>query len=313
VQPFVQSAFQSAFRLVFRLFAAGFALSFAVWHSAQAATPQAFRDLQVEVVGEGRPVLMIPGLNSAGETWTETCAALQADGVQCHIVALPGFAGRPSATDANRQAWLDDMRDRLLAYTEARKLKQPIVMGHSLGGFLAMQMAIKQPHAFERVVIVDALAFLGAIQNPAATAESVKPLAEGMRTRMLTQDEASYKAGVTSSVKGLTRDAKRVETLTAWGNTSDRAITSQAMYEMMTTDLRPQLARIEVPTLVLGSWAAYAPYGATRESTMAIFKAQYANLDGVRIELSEGGYHFLMWDDPQWLQSQVRGFIGTSK
>ena len=130
---------------------------------------------------------------------------------------------------------------------------------------------------------------------------------------MLTQDDASYRAGVISNVKGLTRDAGRVETLAAWGNASDRAITGEAMYEMMTTDLRPQLARITAKTLVLGSWAAYAPYGATKESTRAIFEAQYANLDGVRIELSEGGYHFLMWDDPQWLQSQVRGFIGTGK
>ncbi|MGO4776923.1 alpha/beta hydrolase, partial [Lysobacter sp. 2RAB21] len=52
---------------------------------AQAKIVQ-FQDLSVEVVGEGRPVLMIPGLNSAGETWRETCAALQADHVQCHIV-----------------------------------------------------------------------------------------------------------------------------------------------------------------------------------------------------------------------------------
>jgi pimeloyl-ACP methyl ester carboxylesterase len=308
----MQLIVQSAFRRAFRIFAASFALSFAVWHSAHAAEPASFRDLKVEVVGKGRPVLMIPGLNSAGETWTETCAALQADHVQCHIVTLPGFAGQPSAKDANQQAWLDDMRDRLLAYTDARKLKHPVVMGHSLGGFLAMQMAIKQPNTFERVVIVDSLAFLGAIQNPAATAESVKPMAEAMRTRMQTQDDASYRAGVISTVKGLTRDAKRVETLTAWGNASDRAITSEAMYEMMTTDLRSQLAQIKAPTLVLGSWAAYAPYGATKESTTAIFKAQYAKLEGVRIELSEGGYHFLMWDDPQWLQTQVRGFIGGS-
>ncbi|MGO4775191.1 alpha/beta hydrolase, partial [Lysobacter sp. 2RAB21] len=32
-------------------------------------------------------------------------------------------------------------------------------------------------------------------------------------------------------------------------------------------------------------------------------------LDGVHIELSQAGYHFLMWDDPKWLQDQVRGFI----
>ena len=81
---------------------------------------------------------------------------------------------------------------------------------------------------------------------------------------------------------------------------------------MMTTDLRPQVARITVPTLVLGSWAAYAPYGSTKESTTQIFRSQYAQLEGVRIELSDTGYHFLMWDDPQWLQSQVRGFIGKS-
>lgn len=309
----MQLLFQTAFRQAFRLFAASFALLFAAWHGAHAATPESFRGLKVDVVGEGRPVLMVPGLNSAGETWSETCAALQKDHVQCHIVTLPGFAGLPSAADANKQAWLDDMRDRLLAYVDARKLKHPVVMGHSLGGFVALQMAIRQPDTFERVVIVDALAFLGAVQNPAATAESARPMAEAMRTRMLAQDDASYRAGVSAALKGMAHDPKRMETLATWGNASDRAITIEAMYEMLTTDLRGNLDRIRVPTLVLGAWAAYAQYGATKESTAALYRAQYAKLAGVRVEMSEGGYHFLMWDDPQWLQQQVRGFIAAGK
>jgi pimeloyl-ACP methyl ester carboxylesterase len=305
----MQSFVQSKFRRAFRIFAASFALSFAAWHAAHAAEPERFRGLKVEVVGKGRPVLMVPGLNSAGETWSETCAALQADHVQCHIVTLPGFAGVPSAADASQDAWLADMRDRLLAYVGSRKLRHPVVVGHSLGGFLALQMAIKQPNTFERVVVVDSLAFLGAVQNPSATAESVKPVAEAMRARMRSQDDASYRAGVSATLKGLVHDPRRVETLTAWGNASDRTITSEAMYEMMTTDLRVELSEIKVPVLVLGAWAAYAPYGSTKESTAAIYKAQYDKLAGVRIEMSEGGYHFLMWDDPQWLQSQVRGFL----
>jgi pimeloyl-ACP methyl ester carboxylesterase len=134
-------------------------------------------------------------------------------------------------------------------------------------------------------------------------------MAEAMRARMQSQEDASYRAGVSATLKGLVHDPKRVETLTTWGYASDRAITSEAMYEMMTTDLRAELDQIKVPTLVLGAWAAYAPYGSTRESTAAIYKAQYAKLAGVRIEMSEGGYHFLMWDDPQWLQAQVRGFL----
>src|SRR3546814_10981732 len=105
----------------------------------------------------------------------------------------------------------------------------------------------------------------------------------------------------------MSRSPERVKTLAEWSRSSDRATTTQAMYELMTTDLRAQLNTIHTPTLVLGAWAAYAPYGATRESTEAIFRSQYAALDGVRIAMSDSGYHFLMWDDPQWLQAQEIG------
>ncbi|MGO1071873.1 alpha/beta fold hydrolase [Lysobacter sp. CA199] len=275
--------------------------------AAQAKTEQ-FQDLTIEVVGSGRPVLMIPGLNSAGETWRETCAALQADKVQCHIVQFPGFAG---AAPIKTENFCESMRDRLLAYIKARKLARPVVMGHSLGGFIGLEMAIAQPQAIDRLVIVDALAFLGALQNPAATAESMRPRTEAMRKQMTEQDAESYHRGVANAVKGMTLDEKRVATLIEWGKASDRATTAQAMYEMMSTDLRPQLTKIQTPTLVLGSWAAYATYGATKETTTAIFKTQYAGLNGVAIEVSQAGYHFLMWDDPTWLQDQVRGFIGA--
>lgn len=305
MQPLVPTTFR---RIVRRL-AAGLLLSCAAWYPVHAAAPQSFQGLSVEVVGKGRPLLMIPGLNSAGETWRGTCAALQADRVQCHIVQLPGFAGLPAATDASKDAWLADMRERLLAYVETRKLAHPVVIGHSLGGFLALDMASRRPELFDRVVIVDALPFFSAIQNPEATADTAKPMAQAMRARMLAQDEASYRAGVSASLKGLVREQSHLATLAEWGNASDRAVTSQALYEMATIDLRDQVAQIRTPTLVLGSWAAYAPFGATKESTAGIFKTQYAKLEGVRIEMSEGGYHFLQWDDPQWLQQQVRGFI----
>ena len=53
------------------------------------ATETAFQGMKVEVIGEGRPLVMIPGLNSSAEVWRETCQALQ-PGVQCHIPQLPG-------------------------------------------------------------------------------------------------------------------------------------------------------------------------------------------------------------------------------
>ena len=276
---------------------------------AAPAASERFQDLSVEVIGQGRPVLMIPGLNSAADTWRETCAALQADKVQCHLVQLPGFAGAPAA---KTEVFTDAMRDQLLAYIEQRKLKRAVVMGHSLGGFVALRMGMAaKPGVVDKLIIVDTLADMSAVMRPGASAEAVRTGAEAMRAQMLGQGEEQYRRGIAAAVQGMTRDEARVRTLIRWGEASDRATTAQAMFEMMTADLRPQLRQVRVPTVVLGSWAGYARFGATQESTAALYRGQYAQLDGVRVELSKDGYHFLMWDDPQWLQDQVRGVLAA--
>ena len=303
---------RSSVRPVLRALVGGIAMAVAMHAGAStSSTITTYRGIQVEVVGEGRPVLMIPGFNSAGDTWRKTCEALQADRVQCHIVTLPGFAGQPAAKDAKPGAWTSDMGDRLLAYVRERKLQHPVAMGHSLGGFLAMDMAVKQPQAFERLVIVDSLPFYSAAFNPVATPELMKPMAEATRAGMQGQDDASFRAALPMHLRGMTRDPAGIQTLTTWSLASDRATSGQAMYELMTRDLRGEVAAIRVPTLVLGAWAAYQPMGASEASTRGVFEAGYRQLPGVRIEMSKAGYHFLMWDDPTWLQAQVRGFIGA--
>lgn len=276
----------------------------AIAPSAQAAEKQAPLDITVETLGKGRPVLTIPGLNSHASVWRETCDALP--NVQCHLVQLPGFAG---AKPAEHEAFLDEMTRQVLAYARQNGLAQPAVIGHSLGGALALKLALAEPDAIGPLVIVDSLPFFAAAMNPVATVESVKPMAQGMRQQMLASDDAIYRQQAAASVQNMAHDAARVEELVKWGEDSDRATTTQAMYELMTTDLRGELGAVRSPTLVLGAWAAYAAFGQTQDATRAIFENQYAALPGVRIELSEGGYHFLMWDDPQWLRTQVGEFL----
>ncbi len=273
------------------------------------ATPAAGKttaplDIQVETLGQGRPVLTIPGLNSHASVWRETCEALK--DVQCHLVQLPGFAG---AKPAGHDEFLDEMARQVLAYVRENDLRQPVVIGHSLGGFLALKLALADADAVGPLVIVDSLPFFSAAMNPTATSESVRPMAEAVRQQMLSSDDATYRQQAAASVRNMARDLVRVEELVRWGENSDRATTAQAMVELMTTDLRGELGAVRSPTLVLGAWAAYAAFGQTQEATRAIFEGQYAALPGVRIELSEAGYHFLMWDDPQWLQAQVGQFL----
>lgn len=285
------------------LFAATVAMATCVASGqSEAAT---YRGLQIEVVGSGRPLLMIPGLNSAGGVWTETCAALQPT-VQCHIVQLPGFAGTAAVA---QERYLETMRDHLLAYLDDRKLDQPAVIGHSLGGVLALMMAAEAPARLDRLVIVDSLPFLAGIRNPNASADGVRAMAAGMREQMLKSPAAQWEAQTRAAAQGMSRDAASRERVVAWGLASDRNVTAQAMSELWALDLRPLLPRIERPVLVLGSWAAYQSMGATMASTRQIFETQYAGLKGVQIRMSEAGYHFLMWDDPAPVRGETKAFL----
>jgi pimeloyl-ACP methyl ester carboxylesterase len=268
------------------------------------AETRTFQGLAVDVRGQGQAVIMLPGLNSAGATWTETCEALQP--VECHIIQLPGFAGLATVTTAE---FLPAMRDRIIAYIEQAALEQPVLLGHSLGGTLSLMIALERPSLASKLVIVDTLPFYAAIQQPQATAASMQPVAEAMRKGMLEQPEEQYRARANAMLGGMTRSEERLEQLQGWSETSDRHTTANAMFDLMTTDLRQDLAKISSPTLVLGSWAAYSQYGATEASTAAIFEDQYAALNALQLHLSDHGYHFLMWDDPEWLVDRVQQFL----
>ncbi|MBT9393830.1 alpha/beta hydrolase [Hymenobacter sp. NST-14] len=277
-------------------------------HPAAAArptdNPAAHPNFTVQVVGKGRPMLLIPGLTCPGAVWDETVAHYQKQ-YQCHIISLAGFGG--NAAPASTDQLLQNVRDQLLAYVNTQQLSKPAVIGHSLGGFMALWMSSTAPEALGPLVIVDSLPFIGAIQNPAATVEQVRPIAEQMR-RQMTQGRMNP-AQQRQMVAGLVTDTARISQVARWGQASDPATVAQAMYDMYTTDLRPAVARIQQPVLVLGAWAAYQAYGSTKESTRAIFEQQYAKLPRHRVEMSEAGRHFLMYDDTQWFFRQADAFL----
>jgi len=270
-----------------------------------AARPAAHPAFVVTVVGKGRPVLLIPGLTCPGAVWSETVARYQRQ-YQCHVVSLAGFGGLAPQQPVPAHL-LQDARDQLLAYVKTQKLHQPLVVGHSLGGFLALWMASTDPTALGPLEIVDSLPFISAIMNPATTAEAARPQAEQLRQQM-SQGARSLAASRAIAARMVT-DTARITQVARWGVASDAATVAQAMYDMSTTDLRADVDRIKQPVLVLGTWAAYKQYGSTKESTRAIFTQQYAQLPQARIELSEAGRHFVMYDDPAWFFSQTDAFL----
>jgi len=272
-------------------------------HAMAATTPKP-PSFHVEIAGHGKPMILIPGFASSGKTWDGTVAHYK-DQYECHVLTLAGFAGEPRI----EAPFLETVRKDLAAYIRENKMNKPVIVGHSLGGVLALWLAEREPDLVGPLVIVDSLPFLAGIMDPGATAESVKAQAEQMR-KMYSgpPTEQTEKMGE-MAVKTMVTSPADFETIMGWTRKSDRVAMGNAMYEMMTTDLRGDLDKIASPTLVLGTWIAYKQY-ATREAVEKNFRTQYAKLKNYDFVLSDKARHFVMLDDPDGFFQALDHFLG---
>lgn len=266
-----------------------------------ADAPRTFR---VEVTGRGPAMILIPGLASAGAVWDETVAHYR-DRYTCHVLTLAGFGGVPPS---GADPLLATVRDELAAYIRAHDLGRPVVVGHSLGGFLALGLATSEPDLVGAVVVVDGLPFLPAAQMPNATPERVRPQAEAMRAMMAEQTPAQFRQSQAAALRTMLTDSADVAHVLQTAARSDPATVARATYELMTTDLRADLARLEAPLLVIGTWAGYRPY-LERAQVQAIFAQQYDAAPPHRLVLAEEARHFVMYDDLPGLLAEMDAFL----
>lgn len=281
-------------------------LAIYVLQSEATASPS----FKVEKVGRGKKhIILIPGLTCPGDVWNETVERYKKN-YTCHLISLPGFAGTPAIETAE---YLKTMRDELIGYIKDNKLKKPILVGHSLGGFLSLWISAVEPDLVGANFIVDALPFFPAIQNPSATVESMKPVAASMRDMMKNATPEQTKKSQQYYLSTMASAPDKLELIGRWGIESHAPTVAQAMYELQTIDLRNDVATIKVPVTVLGAWIAYKDYGVTHESTLKNFSDQYQHVKNVNIQLTDTAKHFIMYDDPKWFFEQMDRFLINNK
>jgi len=276
-------------------------------HGAEA--PRRFDNavLHVEISGKGRPLVLIPGLTTSGDVWRDAVARYR-DRYECHAVTLGGFAGQPRFEGP----FLDTAREALIAYLRERKLERPIVVGHSLGGVLALQLGIHAPEAVGPLVVLDAVPFLGGLGQPQATAASVRAQMEPMRKMIGGQSQEAYASFQKSSphLRGIVTGEANFARVLDWASTSHPAAVADAMADVYATDLRDSLAALRSPLLVLGSWYGFKDFS-TREAVEGNYRAQYARVPRWSFAMADTARHFLMLDDPEWTWSAVNGFLDS--
>ena len=264
--------------------------------------------ISIVTMGKGSPVVLVPGLASPRAVWDEVAADL-AKTHRVYLVQVNGFGG--DAPGGNLKPGLLDGIVADLSAALARDHAGPVrYVGHSMDGLVGLMFAKAHPKQVERLMIVDALpdfAVLLARGGAMPTTAQIEGAASMMRTataarygKPMSAEEIA--AGVDSMA--LT-EAARVR-MRSWGAAADARVAGQAVYEDMTTDLRPALPLIATPMTVVVPWTA-SSFG--KDRTMAFYATQYKGAPKVDfVPIAEAG-HFVMLDQPAAFSAALDAFL----
>jgi N-formylmaleamate deformylase len=239
------------------------------------------------VSGEGRPIIFIPGLGCPGSVWDDTVAHL-GDKVESHVLTLAGFAGRKPT----KPPLAATVRKELVRYIHAHRLDHPIIVGHSMGGFIAYWLAATAPDLIGGVVVVDA--------GPALAADAADPeTAFSLRNAWAQAGDDELPDQVRVAYTSMVSDPKEIEPYLEAITKSDRQTMGDAIYELVTTDLRDKIASIRAPLLLVLADGGY----------QQMYRAMVKPIPHHEIVVIAKAKHFVMLDDPKAFYAQLDQFL----
>ena len=277
--------------------------------AAYAATPvvaPASDRITVTVTGQGPDVILIPGLASSAHVWDATVAHISAHH-RVHVVQVAGFAGTPAGSNASGPVF-EPVVGAIHDYIAANHLQGAAVIGHSLGGTMAMRLAIAHPGDAGKLLIVDALPYMGMMFGPQMTVTMVQPQATMMRDQVVNGTQEAYAAAEAAQMARLIKSENAAASAAiAAAQASDHRVVGQALYDDLVTDLRPDIAKITVPVTMLYPWEEGS--GAPQQVFDTLYTGAFAALPHGKVERIDGSRHFIMIDQPEVFLAKVDAFL----
>jgi 3-oxoadipate enol-lactonase len=222
----------------------------------------------------GVTVVFLHGIGGAARIWTPQLESFAAAGFDPLALDLPGYGSRPPVTHMDFTELAADVE----AEIDARRLAQPVLVGHSMGGMIVQTMLRRRPAGYRAAVLSGTSPAFG---NPAGefqkkfVSDRLTPLDAGGTMLALAAAMVDGMLGPSPDPAGRTL---AINAMAATPESTYRA----AVHCLVGFDERANLAHIRVPVLcVAGEHDRNAPAAMMERMAAKIPGARYVRLAGV--------------------------------
>ena len=276
-------------------------LFFTILFSLSTLAQEDSQPIHVKATGKGAPVMLIPGFTVPGESWNTIVSQLEKN-YECHVVTLAGFGGKKPIAFP----WLPKVNKALEDYIKKHQLTNLTVIGHSLGGTLALWLASRENIKLSQIIVVDGLPAAGAIMIPNYNPDNLV-YDSPFNNRQLAMNDTEFKQLATGMAQGMSLNVEMQKKIKEWILLADRKTYVYGYTDYLKLDLREDLKTITIPVTIL---AADKPFG--KEMVIQTYKNQYANLSNYELIIAENSAHFVMFDKPKWFMEQIKKVLSSN-
>ncbi|WP_327140403.1 alpha/beta fold hydrolase [Nocardia sp. NBC_01327] len=253
--------------------------------------------MQVERAGTaGSALILLPGSMCGPWEWRSTIEALRRDHT-VYAVAFPGFDDAPAPADTSDL--IGRYTDEVVALISAQHLNKPIVIGHSIGGTIALHLAATHPDLLAAVVAVDGLpVFPGTEDIPAQQrTQSADAIAATTRTAQTPDAKLVFARNYMRSTGVI--DPALADRYAPMMARSDFTTAAAYLREDLLIDNRAELAAATIPIWEIAPY--YAPSDrpdSTAEDKVSYYRELLRAAPHVTVVPMQPSKHFVMLDQP---------------
>lgn len=268
---------------------------------------------RAEVVGTGpRTMILIPDVRYPGDVYRPFMERNK-ERYTMHALTPPGYGGTPEPApkpEGEFGAWEANGVEALARYIQEKGLQKPVVVGQGMGGRLATLLALEHPDLVDALVVLNTQFFWQppTIQDPTPEQRHEFIIKE-MLPRMKRIPQQEWERRKKLNMPQVCIDKTRSAALEAMAMAATRSAEDGYVLDFVARDLRPDLAHLSTPTLLIEANGLNDAPKDFRDRQESLGRTHAAMIPKGKMVLFRQTRHFAFDDRPEEFVQAIETFL----